>query len=222
MAEHIVKPKRFTKEWFSYIWHYYKVHFLCGLAVVVLLFITLAEIMNSIDYDIHMNYIATDMMAAETEERFVETVEHNIEDVTGDDEVHASLTQINFTPEAMQNGNQIMALENKLMTVFASSEQMFYLFDEMMLRDVLSISATEGIFLSVSEWCTEDVAEERLYVYENEACAVKLSDSVMLSQLGIDASGMYVAVRMNYEAEDEKLNKIMENCVTLANTLIKS
>lgn len=221
MAEHFEKPKAFTTAWFSYIWHYYKVHILCVLAAIFLIVITVAEIINTKEYDMHINYIATNMISAKTEERFINAAEEHVSDITGDNEVHLSLTQINFTPEAMQDGNQMMALENKLMTAFASSDEMLYLFDEMMLRDVLSIDATEGVFIPVSSWCETNVQKDELYVHENEACAVKLSNSTLFQQLGVDTSDMYVAVRMNYKPEDETLNKILNNCKNLANALLQ-
>ena len=220
MAEQFEKPKKFSKEWFPYFWHYYKIHTISALLILVLGVITVVEFANKIIYDMSINYIATNMIAYETTEKIVQNAEKSIDDTSGDGEKHVSFAQLNFTPEAMQDLNQVTALENKLMSLFASTDEMLFIFDEMMLRDVLSMNATEGIFLPVKQWCTQNVAEENLFMFGNEAFAVKLTDGGLLNQMGIDASDMYVAVRMNYEPDNEKLNLMLQNCIKFANVLL--
>ena len=220
MAEQFQKPKQFSGEWFAYVWHYYKIHIISAIAVLVLCVITVMEIAGRINYDMSMHYVATNIIEFETAERIAQLAEENVDDITKDEEVHVSFSQINFTPEAMQDGNQIMALENKLMSLFASTDEMLFLFDEMMLRDVLSMNATEGIFLPVVEWCQQEMADENLYKHDGTAYAVKLSDSVFFKELGIDASNIYVAVRMNYKPEDKKTELMLQNCIKFANDMV--
>ncbi len=221
MAEIFDKPKKFTGAWFRYICDYYKVHFLVAAAVIILIIITVVEFMNTIRYDVNINYIASNVLPFDVSDNLAERSAEHIEDSNGDGEKHVSVTQLNFTDEAMQNANQIMALENKLMTVFASEDEMMFLFDETMLKKVLDMSAAEGIFIPVSQWTDEDLSDDRLYEYGGGVYAVNLKNSAILKEMGIDASEMYVAVRMNYKPEDEALQKGFENCVALANRLIK-
>lgn len=221
MAERIDKPKKMTRDWFRYIWDYYKVHILCVAAVAVLIVITAVEVLNTVHYDVNLNYIATNVLSSSVSENLSAKAEENIADTNGDGEKHVSVTQMNFTDEAMQDGNQILALENKLMAVFASDEEMLFILDEYMLRDVLEISATEGIFIPVEEWANSEIAEDRLYNYGGGVYAVSLEESAILNEMGIDSSDMYVVVKMNYSPEDEALQKNYENCVTLANALVK-
>lgn len=221
MAERIDKPKKMTRDWFRYIWDYYKVHILCVAAVAVLIVITAVEVLNTVHYDVNLNYIATNVLSSSVSENLSAKAEEHIADTNGDGEKHVSVTQINFTDEAMQDGNQILALENKLMAVFASDEEMLFILDEYMLRDVLEISATEGIFIPVEEWANSEIAEDRLYNYGGGVYAVSLEESAILNEMGIDSSDMYVVVKMNYSPEDEALQKNYENCVTLANALVK-
>lgn len=221
MAEQFDKPKAFSKDWFGYVWHYYKVHFINAAVAIALIVITVIEVINTVHYDANINIISTDTITSDMATKLSDTAAAYVMDLNGDDETHVSFTQLGFTSDAMQDGNQLMALENKLMTLFADPDEMLFIFDEMMLKDVLSISATEGIFLPVHEWCEADVPEDKVYMFENEPCAVKLSDSTVLHEIGVDASNLYVAVRMNYDPEDEKLTQTLENCISLANALVK-
>lgn len=221
MAEMFEKPKKFSGEWFRYVWDYYKVHILVAVAVIALIAVTVVEVLNTVQYDVNINYIASNVLSFDVSDNLANKAAEQIEDGNGDGEKHVSVTQLNFTDEAMQNANQIMALENKLMTVFASEDEMMFLFDEAMLKDVLDMSATEGVFVPVSQWADGDLSEELLYKYGDGIYAVNLKNSAILKEMGIDASDMFVAVRMNYEPEDEKLQKSFENCVALANSLIK-
>lgn len=221
MAEMFEKPKKFSGEWFRYVWDYYKVHILVAVAVIALIAVTVVEVLNTVHYDVNINYIASNVLSFDVSDKLANKAAEQIEDGNGDGEKHVSVTQLNFTDEAMQNANQIMALENKLMTVFASEDEMMFLFDEAMLKDVLDMSATEGVFVPVSQWADGDLSEELLYEYGDGIYAVNLKNSAILKEMGIDASDMFVAVRMNYKPEDEKLQKSFENCVALANSLIK-
>ena len=221
MAEMFEKPKKFSGEWFRYVWDYYKVHILVTVTVIALIAVTVVEVLNTVHYDVNINYIASNVLSFDVSDNLANKATEQIEDGNGDGEKHVSVTQLNFTDEAMQNANQIMALENKLMTVFASEDEMMFVFDEAMLKDVLDMSATEGVFVPVSQWADEDLSEELLYEYGGGVYAVNLKNSAILKEMGIDASDMFVAVRMNYKPEDEKLQKSFENCVTLANSLIK-
>lgn len=221
MAEVFEKPKKFTAEWFSYIWDYYKIPIVSVVAAIALLVITVCEIKNTVHYDVSVNYVASDMFADESTERFTESASAAIEDSNGDGEKHVSFTQLNFTPDAMQNAEQLYALENKLMAFLASEDEMLFVFDKMLLDDVLNMHAAEGIFVPVSQWCDMSVSDELLYYHENEPCAVSLTDSTFMKNLGLDASGMYLAVRMNYKQNDEELEKRYANCVALANAIAK-
>lgn len=222
MAEQFDKPKRFTKDWFGYVWHYYKVHVACVVIAIALIVITVIEMIHTVHYDANINVISTNVVAMDAATKFSDTAKAHVMDLNEDGEVHVSFAQLAFTSDAMQDGNQLMALENKLMTLFADQDEMLFIFDEMMLKDVLSMSATEGIFLPVDEWCETDISDDKVYMFQNAPCAVKLTDSALLLEAGIDATDMYVAVRMNYDQEDEDLNKILKNCILLANALVKS
>ena len=221
MAEVFEKPKKFTKEWFSYVWEYYKVHIIAGIYAFLLLLITLVEISNRVYFEVNLNIISIEGVKTEYAEAIASKAEKFVEDANDDGEKHVALTQISFTNEVMQDMNQLTAAQNKLMTLFASNEEMLFLFDEAMLNDVLSMDSTEGIFVPVDKWCSEKLNKDRCFAFADGIYAVNLKKSAILKQLGINGENLYLCVRMNYEPEDELLNKRYENCVAVANALVR-
>lgn len=221
MAEVFEKPKKFTKPWFSYIWGYYKVHFACILFALVLVVITVVDSVTKINYDLNVSYIATNAMYQETEETLETAFSEYAEDINEDGETHVSFLQLNFVPEAMQDAQQFMALENKMMATLASEDEMLYIFDEMMYKDVVSMDETEGIFLEVDDWCTENISEDVRYEFSGGVYAVSLKNSAVFKKLGIDSSDLYLAVRMNYQPGKEELEKKHAASIKLANAIVK-
>ncbi len=221
MAEIIHKPKRFSKEWFSYVWDYYKVHIICVLVGLFLLFITYNDYKNTVRYDLDVQFIAGGVIPSEIAEEIARKSEIFIRDIDENGEKNVSFNQLNFTLDAIADGNTAMTLENKLASVLASEDQMFYIFDTMMLNDVVNMNAAEGIFLPVETYFTTEDTNISFFECDGVNCAVSLKDSTILRELNIDASDLYVAVRMNYDEADEDLKKRHENAVLLANALAK-
>lgn len=219
MAEVFQKPKPFSKEWFRYIWCYYKVHILVVLAVLVLGGITIHEQRNTISYDAQVHFVANKVFSQQSADTISAVLSDLTEDVNGDGERHGVLAQLNYTPEAMADVNQVIALENKLMTVLVSDTDMLFIFDDTMLGDVLRMDATEGLFLPVSQWAGVDVTDERLYFHEGVAYGVSLKGSRVFQDMGIASDDLFVAIKQNSNAED--LLPFLQNSVNLANRLIE-
>ena len=221
MAEKINKPKRFTKEWRSYIWEYYKGYFIAGIIVIILAAVTVSEIVNTVKPDLTLNFIATTVMPNAIAEELEDEIDDGILDVNGDRETEVLVSQLNFTPDALVDANMINALESRLMTMFATEEDMLYIFDETMLRDVLDLRATEGMFVPTSEWLDTEISPDKSFEYGGGVYAVSLENSSFLREEEINGKGLYVAVRSNYNTDDEKINKIYKNCVLAANMLVR-
>ena len=221
MAEKINKPKRFTKEWRSYIWEYYKGYLIAGIIVIILAAVTVSEIVNTVKPDLTLNFIATTVMPNAIAEELEDEIDDGILDVNGDRETEVLVSQLNFTPDALVDANMINALESRLMTMFATEEDMLYIFDETMLRDVLDLRATEGMFVPTSEWLDTEISPDKSFEYGGGVYAVSLENSSFLREEEINGKGLYVAVRSNYNTDDEKINKIYKNCVLAANMLVR-
>ncbi len=220
MAEKINKPKKYTKEWFHYLWDYYKIHFFVICALIILMIVTVVDVLNTVHYDMNINYIATDVFPVQFEQNMIDYSVETIVDIHDDGEKNTSFSQLNYTNDVMQDGNQISALENKRMALLVSDDQMLYIFDEYMLRDSLSMPMAEGIFIPANEWLSDENRGAKLYEYGDGIYAASLKNSKFLKEIGVDSSNMYIAIRINLSPEDAELEKHFQNCVTFANKLL--
>ncbi len=213
MAEKVVIPKTFTKEWFGYVWDYYRYHIIGGIVVVALLVMTGVELADRVEYDANINYVATDVISLETSEKIADACKTVSDDVNGDEETNINLTQLNFTHEAAKDPNLYTALTNKLMTTFAVEDEFIYIMDKTMMNEVLNMSATEGVFIPVGEWADQ--------CNEDEIYGASLKESTLLNNYEINTENLYILVRMNYDADNSELSIKEENAIKIANFLLK-
>ncbi|MBO5734419.1 MAG: hypothetical protein J6R66_05980 [Clostridia bacterium] len=212
MAEVVVKPKAFTKEWFGYVWDYYKWHIIVGIVAVILAVITIVQICTTVKYDTNINFVATTVVTTENAEEIAAKCAENSSDLNNNGKVDIAFNQLNFTEENRENGEMHSALLNKLMALFSSGDELIFVVDSYMLEQITRISYTEDIFVPSSEWADEAGIKEGVY-------AVSLADSTAFKESGVDSSDMYVMVaRMDYE---DGLKPAEENAIAIANFLIK-
>ena len=210
MAEKIVLPKAFTKEWLSYVWDYYRYHILIGIAVIILAVITIVEITTAVKFDTNINYVSTSVISQETADKIAHSCEAVCGDLDKNGEVNVSFSQYNFTDEAIQDANIYSALMNKLMAMFATEEEFVYIVDKNMMEKILNMESTEDLFISANKWAgTKDT---------DDVYGVSLKNSTVLKELGVDATDLYVMLRMN---DNEELQFEEENAKTIANFLRK-
>ncbi len=213
MAEKIVLPKAFTKEWFSYVWDYYKYHILIGIAVIVLAVYTVIEISTDVKYDANINYVSTDTITQESADYITDACKEICFDLDGNEEVNISLSQLNFTEENAKDASMYSALMNKLMATFATEEEYIYIVDEKMMANIINTQSTEGLFLPINKWAGTKSADD---VY-----GISLANSSILKKIGIDASDKYIMIRECYNTKDEGLQLKQENAINISKFLIK-
>lgn len=222
MAEKINKPPKFTKAWFSYIWYYYKIHILVGVAVILLGIYTVYDISSIVDYDIKLAAITKDTYMSEEVQEKLSTV---LEDVTGDINENGNadglVTYLSFSDEIMNNAEMLVALDSKLMTMLISEDEMLYVCDEAMVKKLLNMGATDGAYLPVSEWGGEKSSEELGYEYKDGTYAASLKNSQILKNAGIDSEDLYIMVKVNVKADDEENAKRFEASCKFAKKIIK-
>ena len=212
MAEIIVRPKAFTREWFSYVWDYYKYHILISVALIVILVISTVQIITSVKYDTNINFIAESVIATEKAEEIAALCAKNSDDLNNNGRVDISFTQLNFTPQNRQNGEMLAALYSKRDAVFSSNDELVFIVDEIMRDETLEMKSTKNMFYEVSEWTKEDSLKKGSY-------AVSLAESNVLKNLNIDSSNLYVMIA-KYDHEDG-FKPQEKNAIKIANFLLK-
>jgi hypothetical protein len=213
MAENFVLPKAFTKEWFSYVWDYYKYHILIGIAVIVLAIFTIVEITTAIKYDANINFVSTSVITQENADKITDACEIAGIDIDENDEVNISFSQLNFTEQNLRDPSLYWTMMNKLMATFATEEEYIYIMDEKMMNDIISMESTEGLFVPVDVWATTNDTE-------NEYGA-SLKNSTILQENGIDSSDMFIMIRECYNDNDKELKIKQENAIVIAKFLVK-
>ena len=213
MAEKFTLPKAFTKEWFGYVWDYYKYHILVGLAVILLAVMTVSEIAGREKYDESINFVSKYVINTETAEKIEMLAEKGSGDVDGNGEVNVLFSQLNFTEDAMKDPNMEIALRNKLMSLFITEEEYIYICDEKMLEEILNTESTEGLFMPAVKW-SGIKSEEGTF-------GVSLKNSAIFESAGVNSEELYILIRECYDTDNEKLVKKQENAINLAKFLIK-
>ena len=212
MAEKVVIPKAFTKEWYEYVWDYYKYHILVGIFTIVFLTVVVTQMINTVKYDANINLITTGILAEEKEEKLAYFCSENSEDVNQNERVDVSITQLNFTQENRANQEMHTALLNKLMVLFNSNDELLFIVDEYMLDYIEGMKYTEDIFYRADEWIDEELLYKGDY-------AVTLDKSSVLENLGIDSSDLYILLA-KMDAEDGFKNE-EQNAIKIAKFLLK-
>ena len=213
MAEKFTLPKRFTKEWFGYIWDYYKYHILIGIAVVLIAIMTICEITGREKYDESINFVSKYIIDIETAEKLETYSQKGSRDLDGNGEINIFFSQINFTEEAKKDPNTEIALRNKLMSLFVTEDEFLYIFDKKIMEGVLASESTEGLFVPADKWSDIEC--------EDGTFGVSLKDSDVFEKAGVKSEDLYILIRECYNKDNEKLMEKQENAINLAKFLVK-
>ncbi len=213
MAEQFTLPKTFSKEWFSYVWDYYKYHILVGVVVIILAVITIVEISTVVKFDTNINFVSTSVITQENADKITDACEMAGMDIDKNDEVSISFSQLNFTEENLRDPSLYSTMMNKLMATFATEEEYIYIMDEKMMNDIISMESTEGLFVPRKVWETTNDTEN---VY-----GASLKNSSILQENGIDSSDMFIMIRECYNDNDKELKIKQENAIKIAKFLVK-
>ena len=212
MAETFKKPKAFTKEWYEYIWDYYKAYFIVGIVAAILIVYTVVEICTTVRYDTNINFVATVTLDSEMSEKLSQSCAEISGDLNENGKVDIAVNQLNFTEENRKNTEMHSALQNKLMAIFASNDELVFIMDSTMLEQIQNMNHIKEMFYLADDWAKGEYLKK-------DDIAVSLNESVAMKSAGIESSDMYVLVaKMDYEPG---LKKAEENAIKIANFLIK-
>jgi len=206
MSEKIIKPKKFTNEWYGYIWDYYKAHILIGIGALIFISILAFNMLTSVKFDTNINFVATTVLSAEKSEQLSKACSLNSDDLNENGRVDIAINQLNFTKENKENSEMNQALLEKLMVLLNSTDELLFVVDEQMLPQVALTQYSADIFYKVSEWNGEQIKTDNEY-------AMSLCDSTILKELGIDGTDLYVLVAKTdadagFKPEEENAIKI--------------
>lgn len=219
-------PDKFTKEWWDYIWYYYKWHF-CGIALALFLIIlTAAQCASRIDYDAEINYIGSKYYNnEETIEKMCADLGENISDVNENGKKQIYFRQLIIakegTPESLTEYNSGMM--TKVALEFQTGESYLYLLSPEELHRLIDRESEELLFQNPYDYLNGEIDEESIVKQNDTPCAVSLApDNVFLTNYSLTEEPLYLAVRRmrTRDAEKEAQKEKCENAVRLANFIL--
>ena len=224
MERYGTKPKRFTHDWWEYVWMYYKLHI--GVVALVLFFAltTLYQYMTRTEYDLTVSYMDKIPFSEELQGELSELIMPAIDELTGNEQKDIFYMQYIYNPS--DNGKtEVMPMENYAMQIkfvaeLQAGESDIYL---MHREDIEAIADYAECFVDVSEYVSgeytdEDVMKDvtgRAYAYSLKKCPAFSS---------AEYEDMYILVRVLSDMNSEKGNYAVnhENSIKAAKVLAGS
>lgn len=209
-------PPKFTKDWWSHYWTYYKFHFLAGLFIAFSVGSLIHSCVTQIDYDLKIQYAAYGLSP---KEEIVTKLEEKLtdlsEDVTANEkvEVYAGIISglSEESPESIQYESAILT---KFMAEIQTAENHIYIVDKSFADRLIDYECLRP----VNEWA--DKFEES-DLYSN--VLLSLSNNETFANMGFNTENLYIgvlALREKLKADEEYMSKY-ENAVNVAKQLIK-
>ncbi len=213
MAEIIVRPEKFTREWFEYIWDYYKYFIIAGIVVALVIVSAVVSFVTSVKYDANINFVITGFIENEKADIIETECAKNSNDLNGNNRVDIRVDQLNFTENLVtENAEMYTSLINKLIMLFSSPDEFIYVADTYTLDCIANIKNVDSVFMPSSEWADDDSLKQGKY-------AVSLKDSTLLKQLNIDSSDLYIMIAD--KSGNDEIKTAKENAVMIAKYLLK-
>ncbi len=199
------KPKRFTKEWWSYFWYYYKWHTIgIGLAAAITIYTCVDCVMRE-KYDLMVGYISEDAYAEDMPDRLGELIGGLVDDADGDGKGEGSVITM-FMGEG-SDPQYVQAMQTKMYLEPEYSESFVFITS----KKYADILAEYDVWEDAETWAGEGFSGGFVPVP---------SDSVIYDS-GVSGE-LYIAVRSLREKEqkDEFFELQHENGIKFAQFIL--
>lgn len=213
-------PKRFTKEWWSWYWMYYKWHTIGVLFVLFLVVLTVTESITAEKYDTTVIYAGRRYYNDSAVSKVEEVLSPLCEDLDGNGK--KSLQFLSYDVDL--NSSDVQYLEArrlKLDTSFTGGDTFLYIMDKE-LADIYKFDGVDTIvFAPLEDWVTADISGFETFDAHGKAYGVDISDLKIFKDAGVDTSGLYLFMRY-YPRKDQMKEELKgyEASVELANKML--
>lgn len=213
-------PPKFTKQWWSYFWDYYKIHTISICAAAVLIGTTVYQCATQTKYDLSVSYIGTQDITEEQEAKLSEIIKPEIDEITGNKEIDIDYMTYPINPNNTDKSasEYEYAMQMKYTAELQAGTTDLYI----MSRDNAEANKTYAdCFTDISE--LTDNADDVLTDDSGRAYAVSLKNSRALKEAGIDSSDMYLSLRLLFEMNEKKDEYVLnhENALKAAKLLLE-
>ncbi len=212
MEKYGVKPDRFTKAWFEYVWDYYKIHIIVGLVLLAAIIYTVIAINSKKEYDLTVVFATNQQVTDEAKKNLTGELKKIAKDIDGDGEINVAIFDYPYISD-YDDIEYKRALEEKFHLDLQAGETFLYVISKDVLDDLKYRTEIEGLFSKPSEW-----AENA----ESDGDFAAVFDSVMLNSSGIIEDNLYIGVRnFRYSEKPEKDGAKRDNAIFAAKEILK-
>lgn len=195
MEKYGVKPERFTKAWFEYVWDYYKIHIIVGLVLLAAIIYTVIAINSKKEYDLTVVFATNQQVTDEAKKSLTGELKKIAKDINGDGEINVAIFDYPYISD-YDDIEYKRALEEKFHLDLQAGETFLYVISKDVLDDLKYRSEIKGLFTTPSEWVENA---------ESDGEFVATLDSEILKNSGIIEDDLYVGLRnFRYSESEEK------------------
>ncbi len=203
------KPKRFTAQWWEYIWMYYKWHIISTVFAIFVVISTITQCANRTEYDLKVTVVTGNEVVFTQTDIMKEYVKNVIDDVTGNGINEVLVTPINVG-EGISAEHQSAQMA-KLTVEMAMPESYVFI----MNRKVADMAIENEMLEKTEDWAGDT---------ESDGYVVSLKGNERLREFGLNPDGeeLFIGVVTIFEKNmDNELEKgRFENGVKLARNLV--
>lgn len=210
-------PKRFTKEWWSYFWEYYKWHVIITVFAIAMISITAVQLISKTDYDEIVTYIGKADYSDTSVDELSAELSGAIPDVNGNgsSDVLFQVIQSSESASGAENPQYVAAFETKKNVELQMGDGIVFLMDKTQ-ADKLVEFEMESIFIPVEEWYSE----------YTQGCSyneyfIKLESNVFFEKYGFETEDVYIGVRaLRNDEKNESDKKRLDGGINIAEYLL--
>ncbi|MCH5184923.1 MAG: hypothetical protein J1F64_02235 [Oscillospiraceae bacterium] len=221
-------PDKYTREWWDYIWYYYKWHILGTAFALFFAAVTIGQCALRINYDAEINYVGNEYYGdTAAVDKICEELSGIVEDVNGNGKNQVYFRQITVakegTPESMTEYNSGML--TKVALELQTGDGYLYLLSSQELDRLTGRDTDEIVFANPEEYLSDISRFEETAMQNGIPCAVKLSGkNKFLADHGLTKEPVYLAIRKIRERDKDKEDMIKkyDNAVRSAEYITSS
>lgn len=211
-------PPRFTKQWWDYVWYYYKWHITITVFAIIIASVTMVQCATRTRYDMtvvyagHMNYSDDEII------RLQELLSEHITDIDENDEKNVMFMPLMFADNPGSEEYDY-AMQTKLDLSFTDDYTFIYLMDKSEAELYLQRESIADTFENTDLYA-ENTDAEILRASDGTGYAVSLRNSALLKNNNIYCEDLYILIAKNND-DNEKRAISHGDALNTARELIK-
>lgn len=211
-------PPRFTKQWWDYVWYYYKWHITITVLAIIIASVTMVQCATRTRYDMtvvyagHMNYSDDEII------RLQELLSEHITDIDENGEKNVMFMPLMFADNPGSEEYDY-AMQTKLDLSFTDDYTFIYLMDKSEAELYLQRESIADTFENTDLYA-ENTEAEILRASDGTGYAVNLRNSALLKNNNIYCEDLYILIAKNND-DNEKGAISHGDALNTARELIK-